>query len=98
MTTNQPDRLDRIERLVESNSRAIEALTNTNRDQNNILAEAVGRTARTVEILSQLVEEDRVNFQEYRERNDASVTSLNAAVERLETILAYLVRRDEGNQ
>lgn len=88
------DRLDQLAALVESNARAIQA----NSESINVVAEAIGRTARTVEILSQAVEEDRVNFQEYRQRNDTTVASLNAAVERLETIVAYLVRRDGENQ
>lgn len=83
-----------LQQLVESNAKSIAALANTSQEQANVLAEAVGRTARSVEVLSQAVEEDRVNFQEYRERNDANVASLNAAVERLEVIVAYLVRRD----
>lgn len=83
-----------LQRIVESNAKSITALANTSQEQANVLAEAVGRAARSVEVLSQAVEEDRVNFQEYRERNDANVASLNAAVERLEAIVAYLVRRD----
>lgn len=88
------ERLDQLAAIVESNARAIQA----NSQSVNVVAEAIGRAARTVEILSQAVEEDRVNFQEYRQRNDATVTSLSAAVERLETIVAYLVRRDRENQ
>lgn len=88
------ERLNQLAALVESNARAIQA----NSKSVNVVAEAVGRAARTVGILSQSVEEDRVNFQEYRERNDATVASLNAVVERLETIVAYLVRRDVENQ
>lgn len=87
------ERLNQLAALVESNARAIQA----NSESVNVVAEAIGRTARTVEILSQAVEEDRVNFQEYRQRNDATVASLNAAVERLETIVAYLVRRNGEN-
>lgn len=88
------ERLNQLAALVESNARAIQA----NCQSINVVAEAIGRTARTVEIISQAVESDRVNFQEYRQRNDATIASLNAAVERLETIVAYLVRRSAENQ
>jgi hypothetical protein len=86
------ERLDQLAAIVESNARAIQA----NSESINVVAQAIGRTVRTVEILSQAVEEDRVNFQEYRQRNDTTVASLNAAVERLETIVAYLVRSDKN--
>jgi vacuolar-type H+-ATPase subunit I/STV1 len=84
----------RLRQLVESNAKAIQANSATIAAADRILSEAVGRAARSVEILAQAVEEDRLNFQEYRERNDANVASLNAAVERLEAIMAYLVGRE----
>lgn len=71
---------------IDSNARAIQA----NSESINAIAEASGRTLRAVELLREAQEEDRVNLQEYRERTD----SLNAAVERLDTIIDYFINRD----
>lgn len=96
---------DRLRNLIESNAKAIQALgasaaeeRDRNRQEFNLLAETAGRTLGAIEGLREIVEEDRINFQEFRDRNDANLVSLNAAVERLEAIVAYLVRRDGENQ
>lgn len=88
------ERLDRLAVLLESSARAIQA----NSESISTAVEAISRAAKTLEILSKAVEENRVNFQEYTKQNDATVASLNAAVERLETVVGYLVRRDGENQ
>lgn len=88
------ERLDRLAVLLESSARAIQA----NSESIASAVEAISRAAKTLEILSKAVEENRVNFQEYTKQNDATVASLNAAVERLETVVGYLVRRDGENQ
>lgn len=108
MTNYNSDRLDRIEALVEaiaqkvdSNAKAIEANSNAIaevRASVNVLAEASGRTLRSVEILREDAEERRQEFEEYKTRTDANLTSLNAAVERLENLFSYLLRRDGENQ
>lgn len=104
MTNPNSDRLDRIEAIIQSNAKAIQALgasaaeeRDRNRQEFNLLAETAGRTLGAIEGLREIVEEDRINFQEFRNRNDANLVSLNAVVERLETIVAYLVRRDGEN-
>ncbi len=56
-----------------------------------MLSEAIGRTLAVVERIEERAEEERINFQEYRERNDAQMNSLNAAVERLDAILDRLI-------
>lgn len=78
--------INNLRQLIESNARAIQA----NSESINAIAEASGRTLRSIELLREAQEEDRVNLQEYRERTD----SLNAAVERLDTIIDYLINRD----
>ena len=108
MTNYNSDRLDRIEALVEaiaqkvdSNAKAIEANSNAIaevRASVNVLAEASGRTLRSVEILREDAEERRQEFEEYKTRSDANLISLNAAVERLENLFSYLLRRDGENQ
>ena len=108
MTNYNSDRLDRIEALVEalsyridSNAKAIEANSNAIaevRASVNVLAEASGRTLRSVEILREDAEERRQEFEEYKIRTDANLVSLNAAVERLENLFSYLLRRDGENQ
>lgn len=87
------ERFERIEawlesasQRIDSNARAIQA----NTASINVIAEASGRTLRAIELLREAQEEDRVNLQEYRERTN----SLNAAVERLDTIVDYLIKRD----
>lgn len=89
------ERFERIEawlesasQKIDSNARAIQA----NTESINAIAEASGRTLRAIELLREAQEEDRVNLQEYRERTD----SLNAAVERLDTIVDYLINRDRA--
>lgn len=88
------ERFERIEawlesasQRIDSNARAIEA----NTESVNAIAEASGRTLRAIELLRE-AQEDRVNLQEYRERTD----SLNAAVERLDIIVDYLINRDRA--
>ena len=88
------ERLDRLAVLLESSARAIQA----NSESIASAVEAICRATKTLEIISKAVEENRVNFQEYTKQNDATVASLNAAVERLETVVGYLVRRDGENQ
>lgn len=88
------ERLDRLAVIIESSARAIQA----NSESISTAVEAICRAAKTLEILSKAVEENRVNFQEYTKQNDATVASLNAAVERLETVVGYLVHRDGENQ
>ena len=87
---------------IDSNARAIQANTESinanaraiqaNSESINAIAEASGRTLRAIELLREAQEEDRVNLQEYRERTD----SLKAAVERLDTIIDYLIKRDRA--
>lgn len=102
MNSNNEDyetRLARIERLVESNAKAIVAnsagITET-RQSIDTLAEAAGRTLASIERLRDIVDENRADFDDYRTRNDATIASLNAAVERLDAIATQLVR-ERGN-
>jgi hypothetical protein len=56
------------------------------------LSEAVGTTLKSVDILREDAEERRQEFEEYKVRTDANLTSLNAAVERLENLFSYMLR------
>lgn len=85
------NRLDRIEAIVDSNARSIAANSDQLAQTERVLSEAIGRTLALVDGLTERAEEDRVNFQEYRERNNAQMNSLNAAVERLDAILDRLI-------
>lgn len=88
------NRLDRVEAITESNAKAIAANSDQLAQTERVLSEAIGRTLAVVERIEERAEEDRVNFQEYRERNDAQMASLNAAVERLDAILDRLIRQE----
>lgn len=102
MTNDNEDyetRLARIERLVESNAKAIAANSAgiaENRQSTNDLAEAAGRTLAGIERLRNIVDDNRAEYEDYKIRNDATITSLNAAIERLDAILNQLLR-DRGN-
>ena len=85
------NRLDRIEAIVDSNARSIAANSDQLAQTERVLSEAIGRSLALADGLRERAEEDRVNFQEYRERNDAQMNSLNAAVERLDAILDRLI-------
>jgi uncharacterized protein YPO0396 len=89
------NRLDRVEAITESNARAIAANSDQTAQTERVLSEAIGRTLAVVERIEERAEEDRVNFQEYRERNDAQMNSLNAAVERLDAILDRLISNQD---
>ncbi len=105
--TSSSERLDRIERILEavaqrqeSNTRSIELLgqrVDSNSKARDALSEAAGRTLRGLDELREIVEEERVNFQEYRQRNDTNVASVNASVERLDAILQQLMRRQQND-
>ena len=102
------ERFERIERAIEalanqslaanqkieSNAKAIEALANENRESISALAEVSGRTLRAVDLLREAQEEDRANFQEFKQLTQEQITSISAAVERLEAILNNLIGRD----
>ena len=84
--TNNGDRLDRIERLIEaigqrvdSNSKAISANSAAIAEVRNTLSEAAGRTLRAVDELREVVE-DRVNVQERLERTDTAIAGINATL------------------
>jgi methyl-accepting chemotaxis protein len=49
------DRLDRLEKIVESNSRAIEALTNESAEYRQQTTAAIGRLTSISEQLAQLI-------------------------------------------
>ena len=89
------NRLDRVEAITESNARAIAANSDQLAQTERVLSEAIGRSLAVVDGLRERAEEDRVNFQEYRERNDAQMNSLNAAVERLDAILDRLISNQD---
>lgn len=87
-----------LRNIVESNAKAIQANSTRIIETDQILSEAAGRTLRGLDELRERAEEDRVNLQEYRQRNDANVASLNAAVERLETIVTQLIHQNRSDQ
>ncbi len=82
---------------VDSNSKAIAANSSQIAEVRDALSEAAGRTLRALDELREIVEEERVNFQEYRQRNDTNVASVNASVERLDAILQQLMRRQQND-
>lgn len=100
-------RLARIELLVESNAKAIAAnsagiaenrqsIAATNQSIND-LAEAAGRTLAGIERLRDIVDDNRADYEDYKIRNDATIASINAAVERLDAILNQLLRNRGDN-
>lgn len=110
MTYNS-DRLDRIEatleaisyrvdsnaKVIEANSVAIAANREAIAEVDCTLSEAVGRTLKVVETLAQTVADSREEFEEYKRRNDAIQTSINASLERQDRILDYLMHRNGNN-
>ena len=48
--------------MIESNTKAIEALANENRESISALAEVSGRTLRAVDLLREPQEEDQANW------------------------------------
>jgi chromosome segregation ATPase len=103
--TNSSDRIERIEALLESasrridsNAKAIAANSAQITEVDRTLAEAAGKTLRAVDELRETVEEDRVNFREFITTTQSTLQSINAAIERQDRILDYLLRHDgHGN-
>jgi methyl-accepting chemotaxis protein len=100
------ERLDRIEKMVESNAKAILALANEGAEDRRTLTEqirAVGEGAnRTNEAVISLVSVIE-RQQESLKRHDEAIQSVeegtrstNAAIERMDRILDYLMRREQG--
>lgn len=69
MSTNQSDRLDRLETIVELNSRAIQALTSAIADTNSSIA----ATRTSVDGLAQVIAE-------YSARTEARLNSLDELI------------------
>jgi septal ring factor EnvC (AmiA/AmiB activator) len=69
MTPNQPDRLDRLEAIVESNSRAIQSIASALTDTNQMLA----ATRASIDGLAQ-------SIAEYSVRNEARLNRLDELI------------------
>ena len=87
MTEN---RLDRIENLVESNAKSIEALSSTVAT----VSTAVDRLAAIQLQLVQIVEEDRIDFREFRSDMKEFRATTGAALDRIDRVLDYLLKQD----
>jgi hypothetical protein len=119
MATNQPDRLDRVEALLEeSNARSIErferletsfeqsnrrldrveALSLENSQQIRQNGEQLRQTVLAVDRLANAQMELVRIFNQEGERTQASLDSVNAALERIDRVLDYLVRRDRPQE
>jgi DNA-binding FrmR family transcriptional regulator len=88
--TNSSDRLDRIEALVESNAKSIQALSTTVasvQQQIVTVSTAVDGLAAIQQQLVQIIEEDREDMREFR-------ATTGAALERIDRVMDYLMRRD----
>jgi ABC-type transporter Mla subunit MlaD len=97
MTNNSSDRLDNIDRRleqlvavteahsqqIESNAKSIEALSTTV----TTVTRAVDGLASVQEQLVQIIEEDREDMREFR-------ATTGAALERIDRVMDYLMRRD----
>ncbi|KJH72355.1 hypothetical protein [Aliterella atlantica] len=60
----------------------------------DLIQNRLERLEAAVERREESAKEDRVNFQQYRERNDVQMASLNAIVKRLDEILDRLIRQE----
>lgn len=88
MTTNQPNRLDRIEALAEQNREDINVLVQGQTRLQEVQLESAQTQAqlgRTQELLAEVLADVRTNLSELR-----------AGQERQERILDYLIRRNGG--
>lgn len=81
--TNSGDRLDRIERLVEENSRQI-AQTQRQVDLNSQAIQVLIQTSQQALEIQTLE----------RQQLDQTLASVNASLERIDRIMDYLMRRD----
>lgn len=84
MTTNQPDRLDRIEALAEQNREDIDVLLQGQTRLQQVQlesAETQAQLGRTQQLLAEVLADVRTNLSELR-----------AGQERQERILDYLIR------
>ena len=90
MTSSNENRLDRIENLVESNAKSIEALSSTVAT----VSTAVDRLAAIQLQLVQIVEEDRIDFREFRSDMKEFRATTGAALDRIDRVLDYLLKQD----
>jgi hypothetical protein len=106
MTGNGFDRLSAIERLQEinqqqinSNSQAIAANSaeiSELRRSIDVLAEAAGRTLRSVELLREAAVRDRERQEQDRLRFEQHQQEFRETIARIDRALDYLIRRDIG--
>lgn len=99
------DRLNRIERLVESNAKSIQALSNTVTANTESTNTAIAATQASIDGLVQTIAEFSVRNEARLNGLDNAVTGINAAIagitttnQRLEHILEQLLRRDQNGR
>jgi hypothetical protein len=80
-----PDRLDRIEN-------AIQSLVAVAQNHESRLADAQALAQRNTETIAELIQLQRQMF----ERSESEMTSIRAALERIDRVMDYLMRRDGG--
>jgi ABC-type transporter Mla subunit MlaD len=88
--TNSSERLDRIEALVESNAKSIQALSTTV----STVSTAVDGLAAIQQQLVEIIEADREDFREFRSDMREFRATTGAALERIDRVMDYLMRRD----
>jgi uncharacterized coiled-coil protein SlyX len=92
MNNNTPDRLDRIEALVESNARAIESLSDdiaANRSD-------IAATRASIDGLVKTIAEFSIRSEMRLNKLDDAILEIRNTNQNLEQILNYLVRRDSN--
>lgn len=80
-----PDRLDRIEN-------AIQSLVAVAQNHESRLTEAEELTRRNAETMAELIQLQRQMF----ERSESEMSSIRAALERIDRVMDYLMRRNGG--
>lgn len=84
MSNDEKSRLDRLERIVESNARSIEALTNEGRIARNRLYEAMTRLAAAQATFWDIQSDYYQRLEQIDERQARMIELLNRLEERLE--------------
>jgi ABC-type transporter Mla subunit MlaD len=90
MSNSEESRLDRAERLIlglaEQSSRFAER-SDTIQQQVNLNSSAIAQLIQTMQELAEIQARDSQRF-------DQSIVSINAALERIDRVMDYLMRRD----
>lgn len=99
MTSSSGDRLDRIEAIVESNSRAIQAMLEqqaTDRQRQEEAESIVQSNSRAIQAMMEQQATDRLKREEEKAQHEERMARLEDTVIRLDDTVARLARIEEA--